>query len=312
MATAPATPALSLVAKALLLAWTTLHPGTAPSSAGMALALAWSLGEGAWTGYFAGTNNFGSIHATTGFAGTYSKVAGYGMVAMLDHGAAGAYITRMAVYPSLVIGASAFLQLVARDVDLSTVATPTDFATGFYVHGYYEGFQTPVTPVAQRAAALAAGTLTSADQANIAQGASLVSAHLSVAQAAVAAAARDPGDPSAVTVGPPFDSLADRLTPAGSYAPHTLAHAQALLGANAVDPPPGAISLADALASPTGDGVWMFGPSYPLSPAPAASLPATARLGNLGGIVLGAAIATVTGLAISEGWERFKRRGAHA
>ena len=172
MASSP--PALSLVAKALFTAWTQLHPGApAPSDAAMSLALAWSLGEGAWTNYFQGTNNFGSVHATSSFASTFAQTPGYGMVAFLDHGAPGAYVTRMAVYPTLVAGAAAFLSLVARDVDLTVVSTAADFATGFYVHGYYEGFLKPVTPVAQRAGALAAGTLTSADQGNIAAGASL-------------------------------------------------------------------------------------------------------------------------------------------
>ena len=300
--TPPGIPALSLVAKALLAAWALEHPTAAPSAAAMALALAWSLGEGAWTSYLLGTNNFGSIHATVGFANANDQTAGFGMVAFLDHGAAGAYITRFAVYPSLLAGASAFLSLVERDVNLATVKTPTDFATGFYVHGYYEGFQTPVTPVAQRAAALAAGTLTAADQANIAAGAALVSAHLSAAQAAVAAAPSDPGNPSAASVGPPFDTLANRLTPSSAYAPHTIAHAQALLGNNAIDPPAGAISLADALASPTGDGVWLFGPGYPQAPSTAAAAASSPLATNVVGLVVGAAIATVTGLVVSSVW----------
>lgn len=297
-------PALSLVAKALLLAWAAEHPGVALAPAAMALALAWSLGEGAWTSYLVGTNNFGSIHATSGFAAAHAGAAGYGMVAFLDHGAPGAYVTRFAVYPSLLAGAAAFLRLVERDVDLASVRTPTDFATGFYVRGYYEGFQTPVTPVAQRAAALAAGTLTPADQANIAAGASLLTAHLANATAAVAAAATDPGDPSALTVGPPFAPLASRLTPDQSYAPHTLAHARELLGANADHPPPGAIAIADALASPTGDGVWLFGAGAPQASTPAASSSRTAQ--NVAGLVVGAAIATVTSLAVDAVWHHLQ------
>lgn len=304
MASSP--PALSLVAKALFTAWTQLHPGApAPSDAAMSLALAWSLGEGAWTNYFQGTNNFGSVHATSSFASTFAQTPGYGMVAFLDHGAPGAYVTRMAVYPTLVAGAAAFLSLVARDVDLTVVSTAADFATGFYVHGYYEGFLKPVTPVAQRAGALAAGTLTSADQGNIAAGASLVSAHLSAARAAVAAAPSDAGNPSAATVGPPFAPLADRLTPAGSYAPHTLAHAQTLLGANAAAPPPGAISLADALAAPGGDGVWLFGQGAP-APGPS-STASSSTASNVAGLLFGAVLATGASIAVVEVWEQLKR-----
>lgn len=304
-------PALSLVAKALALAWAAEHAGAAPTAAAMALALAWSLGEGAWTSYLVGTNNFGSIHATSGFAASHAADAGYGMVAFLDHGAVGAYITRFAVYPSLLAGARAFLLLVERDVDLASVATPTDFATGFYVHGYYEGFQTPVTPVAQRAAALAAGTLTPADQANIAAGASLLSAHLAAATAAVAAASSDPGDPSIVTVGPPFAPLASRLTPDSSYAPHTLDHARTLLGPNADSPPPGAISIADALASPTGDGVWLFGPGA-AEAATSSSRTSSSTATTLAGLAVGAAIATATSLAVDAVWKHFEpaRRSA--
>lgn len=299
---------MPLVAKALLAAWAAKHGGAAANVAGLALALSWSIGEGAWTQYLIGTNNFGSIHATRGFASSFGQTSGYGMLAFLDHGGSGAYITRFAVYPSLAIGARAFLDLVEKDVDLSTAQTPADFATGFYVHGYYEGFHTPVTPVGGRAAALAGNTWTDGDRANLADGAALVAAHLPAAQAAFAGVDAEPGDPTDVSVGPPFAPLADRLTPAGTYAPHTLEHARALLGANADNPPPGAISIADALAAPGGDGVWLFGPGG-IPPAPA-TLPTSPEPSGQGiaAIAATAVVVTLTSLLVTTAWNTIGRR----
>jgi len=257
----------SLAGRALLAAWSVHAPQTAVPSTGIALAFAWAIGEGSFTRYYAGTNNFGSYHATVRFQQAHSSAPGYGMVALLDH-APLPYIARMRVYPSLLIGATDFLTLVDRDVGgLGTVQTAQDYAQRTYVAGYYQGFHTPVTPLAQRAAAAKAGTLTAGDQANIADGVSLLNCYLPEAQAAIAAAPSDSGDPSAVSVGP-FAPLASRLTPGPrlvdytgatvTVSAHTLDVAAQILGPAATSPPAGAVSIADCLAAPGGDGVWMF------------------------------------------------------
>jgi hypothetical protein len=297
----PSVTPFALAAKACLSAWGALHPQTAPNLGALAWPLAQAIGEGSFTSYFKGTNNVGAMHATAAFQQTHAGHAGYGMVAFTDGGPSGRYITRMIVVPSLAIGFSAFLRLVEADVggDLNAVTDVNDYAARLYVHGYYTGTAPgPTTPVAQRAAAYAADSWTPADRANIAAYAVLVKTHEATAQAAILAAPGAPGDPTAKTSGPPFAPLADRLTPGPLLAPHTLAHARALLGANADTPPPGGIALADALAAPGGDGVWLFGqppppgppPPQPSNPAPGVSLaPAVIAFGAV--LVAGGAIA---------------------
>jgi hypothetical protein len=282
----------SLAARALADAWVALHPGTPIPTDALAMAFAWAIGEGSFTHYYQGTNNFGSYHATSGFQKAHAADPGFGMVAFLDHNPR-PYITRMRVYPSLFIGASGFLSLVDRDVEgLGTVSGPDDYATRTYVKGYYQGFhprpgsgEPPVTPLAQRRAAAAAGTLNASDEANIADGVALLNCYLPEARDAMARAPAETGDPSIAIVGP-FATLGERLTPGprlvdstGQLAPgtpHTLDRARAILGPYADSPPAGGISIADALASPNGDGAWMFtdaplpapGPSPKPAPLP--------------------------------------------
>ena len=289
-------PPLSLVAKALILA----APAGVPVAA-LALALAQSIGaEGAWGSWqeagadlwpFEGTNNFGAVHATRGFAQKYAQggdlvvsgqsvgySAGWGMVAFLDH-APGAYVARMAVYPSLSAGAAAFLALVSTFVDLANTTTAAEFAAQLYVHNYFEGFHPNRTIVPNRAAAYRDNTWSDDDVANIGDYAAAIGAHLPAAQAALATASGEAGDPTDATHGPPFAPLAVRLTPSQRMGPHTIAHARQLLGRAAESAPAGGIALADALASPRGDGVWMFpeGVSVPTDPGPATPAPVARR-----------------------------------
>lgn len=261
-------PTAADVARALIVAYGAKYGASpAPSQNAIVLPLAQILGEGSLSRYFEGTNNLGAIHATQSFATAHAQDPGFGMVAFLDHGpGGGAYVTRMAVFPTLANGAFAVLQIVARMVSLPSVQSVSDYATQLYIGGYYEGFSAPVTPLSSRAAAAAAGTLTTGDQANIASYAALIQRNVAAATAAYQAATSPSysGDPSAVNVGP-FAPLADRLTPSDAYAPHTLEHARVLLGAAADSPPPGAISLSDALAAPGADGVWLFAGAAPSS-----------------------------------------------
>ena len=187
MPAAPLSAADALVA--LRAAWAELH-GAASDPPGLVFALAQALGEGSLSHYFLGTNNFGAMHATQGFAARFAKVAGYGMVAFLDHSPAhGAYITRMAVYPTPEAGAAAYLALLARSVDLETASDVHAYAEQLYAHGYYEGFASPVTPLAQRQTAIASGTLTTGDQKNISDYAALISRNVPAARAAAGASA---------------------------------------------------------------------------------------------------------------------------
>jgi hypothetical protein len=246
------------VAAALVVAYRAKH-GAEPSPNAIVLPLAQLMGEGSLSKYFLGTNNLGAMHATTSFAARHAHDAGYGMVAFLDHAPGPrAYITRMAVYPSLAAGARALLALLERMVDHSTVADVGVYAAQLYAHGFYEGTAEPATPIAARAAAQASGAWTAGDRANIAAYAGLISQNLPAAGRAFDSLASYAGDPSAVTSGPPFAPLADRLTPAPAYAPHTLEHARALLAQGASSPAIG-LSLDDVLAAPGGDGVWLFG-----------------------------------------------------
>jgi hypothetical protein len=314
-------PPLSLVAKALITA--------APAIDGsiLAMALSQSIGEGSWSAWdegvdsfypFEGTNNFGAVHATEGFAKTYAHGAtisvaggastftyenGWGMVAFLDHAPA-PYITRMAVYPSLLAGAAAFLGLITRYVNLAGVSSVSDYSAQLYVHNYFEGFHPNRTIVANRAAAYQSGAWSDDDQANIADYASLISGNLVSAQRAIAAVSAEPGDPWLPTHGPPFAPLGVRLTPSAKVfdhtlalvrgAPHTVDHARQILGD--YQPSAGGISLEDALGSPGGDGVWMFpaGVDVPAEPTPAPA-PATVTTRQAEGI---GAVAIVAGVAL--------------
>lgn len=260
------TPA-SLAAKGLLAAYAARHGGAVAPTAGITLAMGWTFVEGAWTWPYTGTNNYGSVHATRGFASKHAADDGFGMVAFLDVG-----ITRMRVYPTLVSGAGDYLDFVENAVSLATVATPTDFATGLYLAGYYGGRhpqpgEPDRTPLSQRKAAAAAGTLNATDQANIADGVAASTGTLALAQAAIASADSETGDPTARSVGPPFAPLADRLWPNGKH--HELADSVAHIGAAARNPQRGYLSVDDCLNAPGGDGVWMFGASASSQGVPA-------------------------------------------
>jgi hypothetical protein len=275
-----------LAGRAIIAAYLAKHPSAsyAPLDK-LWLALAWSLGpEGSFTKPFAGSNNWGSYHATKGWIEEHEATPGYGQLAFMDH-APEPYIATMRINPSPLVGARAFLDLVEKDVgDWASVVDAKDFATRLYVHGYFGGFHPARTPTEDRAAALAAGTLTSDDQANIGDGAAAVSRVQSAAQYALALGLSETSDPAAPTVGPPFATLAERLTV--GHAPHTLEHARALLGvADSVAPAAGGISLATALASPGGDGVWLFGPGH------AQPEPVAAAASSGGGFVTALAIA---------------------
>ena len=313
-----AAPPLPLVAKALASAFATPPPAEA-----LALALSWSIGEGAWASWkeggadvypFEGTNNFGSVHATRAFAEAYAQggdlvvgtrrvsyASGWGMVAFLDH-APGAYVARMAVYPSLFAGAVAYAGLVSRFVNLQTTTSATEYAAQLYVHNYFEGFHPNRTILSRRAAAYQEGTWSDDDVANIADGASLLTAHLNQARAAIVAASAETGDPTDATAARSFAPLGVRLTPSQRWAPHTVDHARELLGRAADSPPAGAISLADALASPRGDGVWIFpeGVEVPAQPGPATAPAVVTRsqAEEIGAVLAGLALGTAAAVAV--------------
>ncbi len=290
----PSTTPLALAAKGLLYAYRAKHGGAEPPPVGISLAFSWSLLEGAWTGYFKGTNNYGSMHATKRFERAFGKIPGYGMVAFLDGSGGGHYyVARMIVAPSLAIGGGLYLDTVEGMVQLGSVASETDYATQLYVGGYYAGRHEGRTPVPQRKDAAAAGQLNAADQANIADGAAALTMNLARAQQAIAAAGSEPGDPTVRTSGPPFASLGDRLTPSPAYKPHTVDHARELLGDAADNPPPGAISIADALAAPGHDGVWLFGPEEKPPGPPLPEKPPSGM--GWGAIALAAGVALVAG-----------------
>jgi hypothetical protein len=279
-------------AAGLLAAYSGKHGSVPPSDLSIVLPLAQALGEGSLSPYFAGTNNFGAMHATSGFARAHAAEPGYGMVAFLDHApGGGAYVTRMSVYPSLAAGARGYLDLVERMVDLETVGSSADFARALYAHGWFEGMASPATPIAERPALLAGGgPWLPADLANIADYAAAIDRNVPRASAALAAAKSGQAvDPTAPSSGD-FAPLADRLTPAPEYAPHTLEHARTLLGAAADSPPPGGISIADALAAPGGDGAWLF--SAPAAPTSAAESPSSSSQGwaLLAGVALAGAL----------------------
>lgn len=248
----------SLGAKALAAAYAAKHAGP-PSASALLYPLAQAIGEGTFGPTYVHTNNWGSMHATKAFAAAHAHDSGYGMFAALDSSPATNYIARLAVYPSTQLGAAAFLDRVESAVgDLSTVASWADYAARLYATGYFEGNHPDVTPLSGRALALEIDSWTQGDVANIAGYAALLARQASAAQVAIDAMPTETGDPMAITVGPPFASLAHRLTPGKEREPHTLAHAREILGKAATDPPAGAISLADALAAKGGEGVWFF------------------------------------------------------
>jgi hypothetical protein len=292
---------LALAAKGLLAAYAARHAGATAPAAGISLAFSWTLVEGAWTSPFLGTNNYGSVHATQGFAAKHSADAGYGMVAFLD-----VAITRMRVYPSLVLGGSDFLGFIEGSTSLGSVSSPADFASDLYCAGYYQGphpqsGEPAVTPVSQRKAARAAGTLNASDTANIAYGTLACSNNWPRAQKAIADAASEAGDPSAVTVGPPFAPLSSRLWPDGKS--HTLDDAIAHVGPSARKAPAGYVSIDECLSTPNHDGVWMFGPvvAQPQLPAPTTQ-PTTPASSPAAPSSSGATIAVaVLGLTIAAG-----------
>lgn len=291
-----------LAGKAMIAAYLAKHPtDTFAPLDKLWLALAWALGpEGSFTKPYTGSNNWGSYHATSSWIAAHKSQSGFGLLAFMDHAPA-PYIATMRINPSPLVGAQDFLDLVEHDVgDWSTLVDAKDFATRLYVAGYYGGFHPNRTPTAQRKAALAAGTLTVDDQANIADGAAAVARVESAAQYALALGLGEAGDPSASTIGPPFATLAERLTVA--HPPHTIEHARELLssaGGGQVGASSGleaaqvgGISLADALAAPGGDGVWLFGPQ----PQPAPSTAAASSIGA--GVVAGVLVAAAAAVAL--------------
>jgi hypothetical protein len=305
---------LALPAKALLAAYMQKHGVPPPAS--IAYPMGQAIGEGSFGDGMRGSNNWGMMHATVAFQRAHASDVGYGLLAVMDRNAAGFYIARMAIFPSMALGAAAFLDQVENDVDLATVQSLSDYARALYIKGYFTMTHAPVTPLQSRAAAAASGLLTPADEANIADyTARVLSPPLSTAQAALAAAATATGDPTAVTVGPPFAPLEQRLTPLGSQAPHTLAHARQMLGELADHPPKGMVSVQDCIDAPNGPGVWLF------------AVPATTRTGVVtraledhpvatGAVAAGVvtfvvgALATLVGahvLPIHEGHERRRR-----
>jgi hypothetical protein len=300
------------------MAWAQKHGPSMPPAAGITYTLAQALGEACHTSR--GTNNVGCMHATEAWAKAHAKDRGFGMVAFRDSGPNGSYITRLRVSPSPLVGARAFLDAVESNVNLGAVQTSLDFARDHYVHGYFTGWHpTPAeraqgwanTPLMERAAAVRAGTLTQSDWANIAAYSKMIEARTGEAIAAFTAAAAEPGDPSVVNVGPPFASLAERLTPDGP--PHTIEEARRRLGAAADHPPAGAISLQDALDAPGGDGVWMFPIAEPKpDPRPEPKRPAAASSsgGRVAAALATAVVVAIAGAGVAAASGQPKRRAA--
>jgi len=256
-------PSSRLAAKAILYAWSSKYPARAAPVPGIVYLLSQALTvEGGFTEPFRATNNFAAMHATSDWAKAHANDAGYGMVAFRDSGPDGSYITRMRVYPSLALGARGFLDTVEGMIGpLAAIETADQYARKLYVKGYYTGVHpTPdekaqglaVTPLMQRTES----NLNEMDLANVDAYTRGLNRGFDGARAAFTDVPNEEGDPTVKSVGPPFASLAERLTSDGP--PHTLEEARRRLGARADHPPPGAISLADALAAPGGDGVWLF------------------------------------------------------
>jgi hypothetical protein len=291
------------VAAALGAAWDQLHRGRDVSEGAIVFPLAQVAGaEGSLSRYFDGTNNLGAIHATASFERARQGAPGYGAVAFLDHSPGGQpYITRMAVYPTLVDGAAALLQLIEAMGALEHTASSADYSAALYAHGYFEGMAAPATPSAQRAAAWQSDSWTDADRTNIAAYASAIEQNLPAARAAYQARSSYQGDPRQIVSGPPFASLADRLTPSPAYAPHTIEHARELLGAAADTPPPGAVALQDALDV---DGIWMFGLPLraPTRAAPAMRMPAPAIVAATAVVAAGAVLLAIVIARAAPAW----------
>jgi hypothetical protein len=291
------------VAAALGAAWEQLHPASGVPEGAIVLPLAQVAGaEGSLSRYFEGTNNLGAMHATASFERAHQGAAGYGAVAFLDHSPGGQpYIARMAVYPTLVDGAAALLQLIGAMGALEHTTSAADYSAALYAHGYFEGMAGPATPSAQRVAAWQSDSWTDADRANIAAYASAIEQNLPAARAAYQTRSSYQGDPREIVSGPPFAPLADRLTPSPAYAPHTIEHARELLGAAAATPPTGAATLQDALDV---DGIWMFGP--PLrgqTPSPRAMrLPAPAMVAVAAVVAAGAALVAILVARAAPAW----------
>lgn len=304
-----------LAAKAFAAAYKKKHSADAVRAA-LVIPLAQALAEGTCGPTYAGTNNWGSMHATQGFADAHAKDSGYGTFAHLDSGYSGPYITRFEVRPSPINGAGAFLDRVESAIGSLGIGTPNQsdddvkrYAELLYATGYFTMNHSNVTPLAKRKDALANDTWTADDRANIADYAALLVGVVPRARAAILAMDQEPADPSAVSVGP-FAPLAERLTP--GRPPATLKHARELLGANADNPPPGAISLYDATHAPGGEGVWLFGdapvtvgpdPSQTTQQQPSPSpTPAAVRIvevvADVVAIVLAAAAGVAGGVAL--------------
>lgn len=252
---ATSAPSDALLAKALAQAYGDKHPGS--HGVPIELALAQAFGEGTTAAVFRASNNVGSMHATQGFASAHKDQAGYGMIAFGENGGSGPYIAKMAVYPSLLLGARSFLDLAENNVggDLASVTTPESYSAAQYTRGYFTGTATPVTPVPQRAAAAAADTWTDADRTNIAAYAKLITSTQSRAQKAIDAMVTEPADPALANSGPPFAPLLERL----GQGARKLTEAEARLRF-AKSVAAGGISIDDALET---DGVWAFGVNYP-------------------------------------------------
>lgn len=278
---APATgtpPPYPLAAKALLTAYSQKHNGATPPQPGMTYAMGQAIAEGSFTYPFVGSNNFGAMHAVQQWADAHANDVGYGMIAFTDSGpGVGFYITRMMVFPSLLIGARAFLDAVERNVDLAHVNDEVSYAAQHYRRGYFQmshptafeknqGMGDP-TPLRDRAAP--DWTPNQADQLNINDYANaVVKRGVPVAATALANAANETRDPAARSVGPPFAPLADRLWSDGRK--HTLDEAVAhIQGRGLLHPPAGGgITLDEAKNAPDGAGVWLFGKGATPKPQP--------------------------------------------
>jgi hypothetical protein len=264
-----AAPTARLLAKALSQAYSDKHNGQAPPEA-IRFAVAQAIAEGSLSSAYAGSNNVGSMHATDAFHKAHANDPGYGLLSVRDGTTGAYYITRLSIFPSLELGARAFLDLVERDVsDLADedLIDADEYARRLYVRGYFAMGHPNRTPLKDREEAYNAGTETDDDDKNVDDYSRIIEDNLTAADAAIADIPNEPGDPSAVTVGPPFAPLFDRLS---GKTGATLDDVKAALGPGADTPPAGTggITLAEALSAPAGDGVWMFvtGPVPAVSP----------------------------------------------
>lgn len=267
---APKTASKTLLAKALVRAYADKHNGAAPPEQ-LRYVLAQALGEGTLSSFYAGSNNVGSMHATDAFHKAHGNDAGYGMFAVRDGSPGAYYITRLSVFPSLALGARAYLDLIEHDVgnlDDEDIVDASTFAQRLYIHAYFTMGHPNRTPPKDRVEAFIAGTETDDDDSNVEDYAALIEASLPDADAALEGASAEPGDPTATTNGPPFAPIFDRLS--GKIGA-TEDDARKALG-DAADKPPqngAAISLTEALSPDAGgQGFWIFtaGPTPAVSP----------------------------------------------